>query len=129
MGAAIRNAGRPGLGFMAVSAVDTALWDLKARLLGVPLVDALDRAHDTVPVYGSGGFCNYSLERLREQLGDWVEAGIPRVKLKVGRDPGEDAARLDAAQTKALRAAAVGAAAAAGAGALGWRVNESLRKA
>jgi len=98
MGAAIRNAGRPGLGFMAVSAVDTALWDLKARLLGVPLVDALDRAHDTVPVYGSGGFCNYSLERLREQLGDWVEAGIPRVKLKVGRDPGEDAARLDAAR-------------------------------
>ena len=46
--AAIRNAGRPGLGFMAVSAVDCALWDLKARLLGVALVDALDRARDEV---------------------------------------------------------------------------------
>ena len=54
--ARIRNAGRPGLGFMALSAVDIALWDLKARLLGLPLVDVL-RAHDAVPVYGSGGFC------------------------------------------------------------------------
>ena len=93
---AIRNAGRPGVGFMAVSAVDCALWDLKARLLGVPLVDALDRARDEVAIYGSGGFCNYPLERLRAQLGGWVASGIPRVKLKVGREPGEDPARLDA---------------------------------
>jgi len=92
MGAQIRNAGRPGVGAMAVSAVDTALWDLKARLLGIPLVDALDRAHDAVPVYASGGFCNYPPERLREQLGGWVEDGIPRVKLKVGRDPSADPA-------------------------------------
>jgi L-alanine-DL-glutamate epimerase-like enolase superfamily enzyme len=92
----IRNAGRPGLGSMAVSAVDVALWDLKARLLGLPLVDLLDRAHDAVPVYGSGGFCNYALERLQEQLGGWVEQGIPRVKLKVGREPAHDGRRLDA---------------------------------
>ena len=92
----IRNAGRPGLGSMAVSAVDVALWDLKARLLGLPLVDLLDRAHDAVPVYGSGGFCNYTLERLQEQLGGWVEQGIPRVKLKVGREPEQDGRRLDA---------------------------------
>jgi L-alanine-DL-glutamate epimerase-like enolase superfamily enzyme len=96
MGAQIRNAGRPGLGFMALSAVDAALWDLKARLLGVSLVNALDRAHDAVPLYGSGGFCNYPLERLREQLAGWVEQGIPRVKLKVGRDPARDPRRLGA---------------------------------
>jgi L-alanine-DL-glutamate epimerase-like enolase superfamily enzyme len=96
MGEALRNAGRPGIGMMAVSAVDVALWDLKARLHGVPLVDLLDRAHDAVPIYGSGGFCNYPLERLREQLGGWVEQGIPRVKLKVSRRPEEDPARLDA---------------------------------
>ena len=52
-----------------------------------PLVDLLGAAHDDVPVYGSGGFCSYSLERLREQLGGWVAAGIPRVKMKLGRDP------------------------------------------
>jgi L-alanine-DL-glutamate epimerase-like enolase superfamily enzyme len=96
LGAKIRNAGRPGLGATAVSAVDTALWDLKARVLDVPLVDLLPRAHDAVPVYGSGGFCDYPLERLREQLAGWVEQGIPRVKVKVGRHPDEDAERLDA---------------------------------
>jgi L-alanine-DL-glutamate epimerase-like enolase superfamily enzyme len=81
---------------MAVSALDIALWDLKARLLGAPLVDVLDRAHDAVPVYGSGGFCNYPLDRLAGQLAGWVDDDIPRVKLKIGRRPEEDPARLDA---------------------------------
>lgn len=96
LGAELRNAGRPGLGATALAAVDTALWDLKARLLELPLSDLLDRAHDAVPVYGSGGFCNYPVERLRAQLGGWVEQGIPRVKLKVARRPEEDPRRLDA---------------------------------
>ena len=43
---------------MAVSAVDIALWDLKARLLGVPLADALPRFHDAVPIYGSAESLN-----------------------------------------------------------------------
>ena len=95
---ALRNAGRPGIGFCALAAVDTSLWDLKARLLGRPLVDALPRVHDAVPVYGSGGFCSYSLERLREQLSGWVEQGIPRVKMKISREPDRDPERLDAAR-------------------------------
>jgi L-alanine-DL-glutamate epimerase-like enolase superfamily enzyme len=98
LGAALRNAGRPGAGFMALSAVDTALWDLKARLLELPLVDLLPVAHDAVPVYGSGGFCNYPLARLQQQLGGWIAGGIPRVKLKIGRRPQRDPARLDAAR-------------------------------
>ena len=96
LGRQLRNLGRPGVGSMAVAAVDTALWDMKARLLGLPLVDVLDRAHDEVPVYGSGGFCNYPLDRLGEQLAGWVERGIPRVKLKVSRRPEEDPRRLEA---------------------------------
>ena len=96
MGKQLRNAGRPGIGSMAVAAVDTALWDLRARLLGLSLVDAIGRCRDTVPIYGSGGFCNYSLDRLREQLGGWVADGIPRVKIKVGRNPDYDPRRLDA---------------------------------
>jgi L-alanine-DL-glutamate epimerase-like enolase superfamily enzyme len=98
MGAQVRNAGRPGIGFCAVSAVDQALWDLKARLLEVPLVVLLGAAHDDVPIYGSGGFTSYSDERLCRQLGGWAEAGIPRVKMKVGRDPERDPVRLDAAR-------------------------------
>jgi L-alanine-DL-glutamate epimerase-like enolase superfamily enzyme len=83
---------------MAVAAVDIALWDLKARLLDLPLVAALDAVHEAVPIYGSGGFTSYSLERLREQLGGWVAEGIPRVKMKVGREPERDGERLDAAR-------------------------------
>ena len=96
MQGAIRNAGRPGVGAMAVSAVDIALWDLKAKLLEVPLADALPRFHDAVPIYGSGGFTSYSPDRLREQLGGWVSEGIPRVKMKVGREPEKDPERVGA---------------------------------
>ncbi|MCC9308363.1 mandelate racemase [Kitasatospora sp. RB6PN24] len=92
----IRNAGRPGVGAMAVSAVDVALWDLKARLLELPLIRLLPAWHDRVPVYGSGGFTNYPLSRLTEQLTGWVEQGIPRVKLKTSRDPERDPQRLTA---------------------------------
>jgi L-alanine-DL-glutamate epimerase-like enolase superfamily enzyme len=91
---AIRNAGQQGVGAMAVSAADVALWDLKARLLGLPLVDVLPRVHDAAPIYGSGGFTSYSEERLREQLEGWREAGLPRVKIKVGREPVRDPQRL-----------------------------------
>ena len=98
MGRLLRNVGRPGLGFMALSAVDIALWDLKARVLGQPLVDVLGGVRDEAAVYGSGGFTSYSLERLAEQLAGWVAQGIPRVKMKLGRTPDEDPARLDAAR-------------------------------
>jgi L-alanine-DL-glutamate epimerase-like enolase superfamily enzyme len=98
LGAALRNAGRPGIAFCALSAVDLALWDLRARLLDVPLATLLPAAHDRVPVYGSGGFCSYSDERLADQLGGWVEQGLPRVKMKLGRDPARDPQRLDVAR-------------------------------
>jgi L-alanine-DL-glutamate epimerase-like enolase superfamily enzyme len=98
MGHLLRNVGRPGMGFMALSAVDIALWDLKARVLEQPLVDLLGRVRDEAAIYGSGGFTSYSLDRLRLQLAGWVADGIPRVKMKLGRVPEEDPARLDAAR-------------------------------
>ena len=64
----IRNLGRPGICAMAISAVDTALWDLKARLLDLPLVTLLGQVRDALPIYGSGGFTNYSKEELQDQL-------------------------------------------------------------
>jgi L-alanine-DL-glutamate epimerase-like enolase superfamily enzyme len=98
MGAQVRNAGRPGIAHCALSAVDVALWDLRARLHEMPLSSLLPPVHDRVPVYGSGGFCSYSDDRLREQLGGWVADGIPRVKMKLGREPRRDPQRLDAAR-------------------------------
>lgn len=86
---AVRNAGRPGLIAGAVSAVDIALWDLKARLLGLPLARLLGAARGDAPVYGSGGFTTYDDGRQDRQLRDWVqEQGIPRVKIKIGESWG-----------------------------------------
>ena len=95
---AIRNLGRPGIASMAIAAVDIALWDLKARLLGLPLCTLLGMTRDRVPIYGSGGFTSYSRERLEHQLGGWVERGIPRVKMKIGSRPNDDLARVTLAR-------------------------------
>jgi L-alanine-DL-glutamate epimerase-like enolase superfamily enzyme len=100
MSVALRNAGRPGIGAMAMAAVDIALWDLKARLSGASLATTLPAVHDAVPIYGSGGFTNYPHDRLAGQLAGWVEQGIGRVKLKISRNPADDPARL-----RAVRAA------------------------
>jgi L-alanine-DL-glutamate epimerase-like enolase superfamily enzyme len=94
----IRNLGRPGIASMAIAAVDAALWDLKARLLDLPLVTLLGAAREAAPVYGSGGFTSYSQEQLQQQLGDWVAAGIPRVKMKVGTHPQDDPHRVSQAR-------------------------------
>lgn len=51
---AIRNLGRPGIASMAIAGVDSALWDLKARLLNLPLITLLGAVRKSVPVYGSG---------------------------------------------------------------------------
>ena len=95
---AVRNAGRPGIAASAIAAVDAALWDLKARLLGVPLVTLLGAARSGVEVYGSGGFTSYAVRTLQDQLAAWVAAGISRVKMKIGRDAQADVARVEAAR-------------------------------
>jgi L-alanine-DL-glutamate epimerase-like enolase superfamily enzyme len=98
MAAAVRNVGRPGIAAHAISAVDVALWDLKARLLGVPLFRLLGCSRERVAIYGSGGFCSFSDAQLREQLGGWAGEGIARVKMKVGRDPAADERRVAVAR-------------------------------
>ena len=90
---AARNASRPGLVSMAISAVDTACWDLVARLLGVPLHRLLGTVRDRVPVYGSGGFTTETDEQLREQLSGWTSQGIARVKIKIGESWGARVSR------------------------------------
>jgi L-alanine-DL-glutamate epimerase-like enolase superfamily enzyme len=94
----IRNLGRPGISSMAISAVDTALWDLKAKLLDLPLVSLFGAARDRIDVYGSGGFTSYSIAELQKQLAGWAEEGIPRVKMKIGRHPEDDLGRVRAAR-------------------------------
>jgi L-alanine-DL-glutamate epimerase-like enolase superfamily enzyme len=96
---AVRNMGRQGLAATAISAVDTALWDLKAKLLDLPLCSLLGRARDDVPIYGSGGFTTYSMDELKEQLTGWVvRDGCQWVKMKIGTHPQDDPARVAAAK-------------------------------
>jgi L-alanine-DL-glutamate epimerase-like enolase superfamily enzyme len=90
---AVRNAGRPGLVGMAISAVDIALWDLRARLLAVPLAILLGVVRDDVEIYGSGGFTSDSGARLRRQLEGWMDQGMLRVKLKIGQSTGTQVGR------------------------------------
>lgn len=97
---AVRNIGAPGICSMAISAVDSALWDLKGKLVSAPVVSLLGQARKRVPAYGSGGFTSYSVEQLQKQLGDWVAAGLRCVKMKIGRHPEDDLSRV-----KAVRAA------------------------
>jgi len=86
---ALRNISRRGLAGMGLSALDCALWDLKARLLGLPLHRLLGAQRDRVPLYGSGGFTTYGPERLERQLRGWVEdLGLRRVKIKIGESWG-----------------------------------------
>jgi L-alanine-DL-glutamate epimerase-like enolase superfamily enzyme len=98
MGRKIRNLGRPGICSMAISAVDAAIWDVKARLLQVPLVTLLGQVREGAAVYGSGGFTSYSDKQLEKQLGGWARAGIGAVKMKIGRDPARDEHRVRTAR-------------------------------
>ena len=95
---AARNNGRQGLVSMAISAIDCALWDLKAHVLGVSFCDLPGRLRESIPVYGSGGFTSYTEEQLRRQLAGWAEDGIAAVKMKIGSHPECDLERVRAAR-------------------------------
>jgi L-alanine-DL-glutamate epimerase-like enolase superfamily enzyme len=94
----IRNVGTTGIAMMAISAIDNALWDLRARLLELPLVNLLGRVRDGIALYGSGGFTSYNDRQLREQLGGWAEQGFRMVKMKIGSHPDDDLRRVQLAR-------------------------------
>ncbi|HYD89285.1 MAG TPA: enolase C-terminal domain-like protein [Vitreimonas sp.] len=91
----VRNIGRQGISACAIAAVDTALWDLRAKLCGQPLCNLLGRLRTHAPIYGSGGFTNYTRRQLERQLDGFVrELGCKFVKMKIGADPAADPARI-----------------------------------
>jgi L-alanine-DL-glutamate epimerase-like enolase superfamily enzyme len=100
----VRNSGRQGAVGYAISAVNAALWDVKARLLGVSLQALLGAQRTEVPVYASGGFTTYDDRALDDQIAGWMDAGSTAVKIKVGESwgtkPERDLARMS--QTRHL---------------------------
>lgn len=99
MARAVRNAGWRGVAAGAIAAVDIAAHDLASKLAGVSLTQYLGGAHDTVAAYGSGGFTDYTDEKLVEQLGSWAEHGLRAVKMKVGSHPDDDLRRVRVARS------------------------------
>jgi L-alanine-DL-glutamate epimerase-like enolase superfamily enzyme len=87
---ACRNLGTRGLAMQAISAVDIALWDLKARMLQTPLAHLLGDPGQAVDVYGSGGFTTLSDSELAGQVDDWLAAGCTMMKIKIGERWGAD---------------------------------------
>ena len=95
---AVRNIGRPGIASHAIAAVDVALWDLKAHILHLPLMNLLGAVRPGIAAYGSGGFTSYSIAQLQEQLSAWSDQGIAMLKMKVGSNINEDVERVRAAK-------------------------------
>ena len=102
---ACRNLGTKGLVSQAISAVDIALWDLRARSLDRPLADLFGVQHDAVPVYGSGGFTSLTESQLLAQVAAWKALGCRAMKIKIGERWGADPTR-DLARVRQLREAA-----------------------
>jgi len=96
--AQVRNEGSRGIASMAISAIDVALWDLKAKLLKCSVVDLIGAAHTGVVAYGSGGFTTYSNPQLASQLSGWVSEGLKNVKMKIGAEPDRDIERIRTAR-------------------------------
>jgi L-alanine-DL-glutamate epimerase-like enolase superfamily enzyme len=74
-------------------------------MLGMPLARLLGQVHDSVAIYGSGGFTSYSNRQLADQLGGWARQGIGRVKMKIGRDAAADIERVRVAREAIGKAA------------------------
>jgi L-alanine-DL-glutamate epimerase-like enolase superfamily enzyme len=89
--------GRGGAATFAISAVDIALWDLKAREAGEPLWRHLGGCDARVKVYAGGIDLEMPLDALREQTRQNLDRGYRAVKMKVGRASlKEDLARVAA---------------------------------
>jgi len=92
---------RRGAWVWALSAMDIAFWDIKAKAAGEPLARLLGGCLDELPAYGTCGYYRdgWTLVDLRKEIERHVAAGLDAVKLKVGAlDPHDDAERVRVAR-------------------------------
>jgi len=91
----VHYAGRGGSASFAISAVDIALWDLKARKCGQPLWRLLGGNDPKVPCYAGGIDLQFPIDQLLEQTRNNLGLGFRAIKMKVGRPRlSEDLARV-----------------------------------
>jgi len=80
----LRGVGRKGLTFAALSAIDLALWDLKGKIVDLPVFRLLGGNQTRVPVYASGGWTSYDDDQLLAEMTDMIAQGYSHIKFKVG---------------------------------------------
>jgi L-alanine-DL-glutamate epimerase-like enolase superfamily enzyme len=94
--------GRSGAVMRGISILDTALWDLNAKSVGLPLHDYLGSLHrEQVIAYASGGYYldGKTPAKLGEELAGYASKGFKAVKMKTGRlSPADEEARIAAAR-------------------------------
>jgi len=89
----LRGVGRKGLMFCALSAVDIALWDLKGKIVNLPLYKLLGGNKTKIPVYSSGGWTSYADQELVDEMKSMVKQGYSLIKFKVGVEGGRNPRR------------------------------------
>lgn len=100
----LRGVGRKGVTFCALSAVDIALWDLKGKILNIPVHRLLGGDRTRVPVYASGGWTSYTDDQLVAEMQSFAARGFKMVKFKVGYAGGTDI-RRDVVRVRKVREA------------------------
>ncbi len=94
------SVGRSGAATQAIAALDTALWDVKAKRAGLPLAKLLGAHRDSVRCYNTGGgYLHTPIEQVLENADASLAAGIGGIKLKVGQPD----LRADLRRVRAVR--------------------------
>ena len=100
----IRSSGRKGVALMAMSAVDIAIWDLRGKLLGLPIYRLLGGTNRRIPAYASVGFLSMPDDEVVEKSLQYIQAGYTTLKIKVGFDRGNNI-KADVKRVEKVRAA------------------------
>src|SRR5699024_11036652 len=84
-----------GVTMMALSALDIAIWDVRAKMRGVPLADFIGKMRDRVPTYDSGHFSpELSLQALVNEAQSSIDNGHSAIKMRVGKNLSDDVERV-----------------------------------
>jgi len=82
---------------IAMSGIDMALWDIRAKAVGWPLYRLFGGSSRSIPAYAGGVSLGYQEPgSLVEEVGALVEAGYRAVKLRVGDSRDRDLERVAA---------------------------------
>ena len=94
--------GRSGVSVFGLAGVDTALWDLRAKAVGLNVARLIGACSTTVPVYHSGGlWISRSIDELQREASDFVSQGFRAMKMRLGKST----AKEDAERVRAVREA------------------------